>query len=244
MYKIFRENKQTLPGDEEFALNQKPSIRIVLLPLQCDNTQLILPKLNSSMLILQPNMGIEILKKYLKEKFKEKIEDSFEVSIYYRNIEMMNHYTIRDIERIYLFTGEKTIFYYSKSNSKNLEKQIKDEILLKQNQDVHMEETDNNLIENKDKDKDKDIESMIDKNMKLVEIENPMKEEKLEKEEENKLDSKEEKMDEDMKSNEKIIIKNELNESKENNFEGENSDLKKDKENKEDDKMDVELNNN
>jgi hypothetical protein len=130
MYKLFRENKQTLPGDEEFSLNQKPSMRIVLLPLKSENNELNLPKLESSMLVLQPNMTIEILKKYLKEKLKTRMFNNYNdndidtcnynIGIYYRNVEMMNHYTIRDIERIYLFTGEKTVFYYSRNIKDNL----------------------------------------------------------------------------------------------------------------------------
>ena len=125
-------------------------MRILLLPLQSEQNDLNLPKLDSSMLILQPNMTIEILKKYLKEKLKEKITEEnntmeFDIGIYYRNVEMINHYTIRDIERIYLFTGEKTIFYYCKKFSENfIEK--KKEGVNEDNKNVKMEinENDNN----------------------------------------------------------------------------------------------------
>ena len=117
MYKIFRENKQTLPGDEETMKNLKPSIKIVLQPLSSDGSEISLPKLEFSQVILQPNMVIESLKNYIKKKLEPKLEPNYDVSISYKNIEMLDHYTIKDIERIYSFTGEKTIFYYSKKLS-------------------------------------------------------------------------------------------------------------------------------
>lgn len=117
MYRIFRENKQSLPGDEEIMKTQKPSIKIVLQPLITENHELSLPKLESSQLILQPNMVIESLKKYIKKKLEDKVDPHYEVSLSYKNIEMLDHYTIKDIERIYSFTGEKTIFYYSKKHN-------------------------------------------------------------------------------------------------------------------------------
>ncbi len=117
MYKIFRDNKQTLPGDDEIMKSQKPSIKIVLQPLISEKIETVLPKLEYSQLTLQPNMIIESLKKYIKKKLENKIETNIDVSISYKNIEMLDHYTIRDIERIYSFTGEKTIFYYSKKDS-------------------------------------------------------------------------------------------------------------------------------
>jgi len=117
MYKIFRDNKQSLPGDEEIMKSQKPSIKIVLQPLIIDDKENILPKLEYSQLTLQPNMVIESLKKYIKKKLENKIDPNYDVSISYKNIEMLDHYTIKDIERIYSFTGEKTIFYYCKKAS-------------------------------------------------------------------------------------------------------------------------------
>jgi len=121
MYRIFRDNKQSLPGDEEIMKTQKPSIKIVLQPLSTENSELSLPKLEYSQLILQPNMVIESLKKYIKKKFEDKVDPNYQVSLSYKNIEMLDHYTIKDIERIYSFTGEKTIFYYAKKlKSSNL----------------------------------------------------------------------------------------------------------------------------
>ena len=114
MYRIFRENKQNLPGDEEIMKIQKPSIKIVLQPLSTENNELSLPKLEYSQIILQPNMVIESLKKYIKKKLEDKVDPNYELSLSYKNIEMLDHYTIKDIERIYSFTGEKTIFYYAK----------------------------------------------------------------------------------------------------------------------------------
>jgi len=119
MYRIFRDNKQKLPGDEEFIKNQKPSIRIVLQPLITDDNNLSLPKLEFSQLTLQPNMVIESLKKFIKLRLENKIEPNYEISLSYKNLEMLDHYTIKDIESIYSFTGEKTIFYYSKKQGLN-----------------------------------------------------------------------------------------------------------------------------
>lgn len=117
MYRIFRENKQSLPGDEEIMKNQKPSIKIILQPLITDEPKLRLKKLKLSQLILQPNMIIESLKKYIKVRLGLSTSADNEVSLFYKNIEMLDHYTIKDIERIYSFTGEKTIFYYCKKAS-------------------------------------------------------------------------------------------------------------------------------
>ena len=123
MYKIFRENKQSLPGDEEIIKHQKPSMKIVLKPMMTVDESIRLPKLELSKVILQPNMIIESIKKYLKIKFQEILSEEDEISIFFKEIEMLDHYTIVDIERIYFFSGEKTIFYYSKKLKKeNLNK--------------------------------------------------------------------------------------------------------------------------
>ena len=138
MFKIFRENKQSLPGDEEIIKNQKPSIKIVLQPMSTEDLTLRLPKLELSQVILQPNMIVESLKKYLKTKF-----DDFnyeEISIFYKNIEMPDHYTIKDIERIYSFSGEKTIFYYTRKNNNSHNRFINNTIMVNMNSINNIEE--------------------------------------------------------------------------------------------------------
>ncbi len=182
MYKIFRENNQSLPGDEEIMKTQKPSIKIILQPLSTENQELSLPKLECSQLILQPNMVIESLKKYLKKKFEDKVDSSnYEVSLSYKNIEMLDHYTIKDIERIYSFTGEKTIFYYAKRP--NLSSDLKVSPKLEKDDFKNVNKNSNNKSNNKactrdipDKKKEeeniKDNRDVINENVNLGSVSN------------------------------------------------------------------------
>lgn len=116
MYLSFRENNENLPGDDEILKNPKPSIKISLLPFKSDIPALQLPKLPSSLLILQPNMSIEVLKKYVLQKLEGVVTSIEELSILYKNQDVHNDYTLRDIERIYGFTSEKTVFHFIKKN--------------------------------------------------------------------------------------------------------------------------------
>ena len=66
MYAAFRENNESLPGDEEIL--KKPSVKIYLYPLPSDPVDQALPKLASCQLIVQKNMTIDALKKYLLKR--------------------------------------------------------------------------------------------------------------------------------------------------------------------------------
>jgi hypothetical protein len=114
MYSAFRDNKQNLPGDEEILKNQKPSLKVYLYPFKSDIPMNLLPKLQSPQLILQPQMSIEALKKYLVQKLSPSVTNLEEVIILYKNQEIPNHYTLKDIQKIFGFSDDKTIFNYMK----------------------------------------------------------------------------------------------------------------------------------
>ena len=111
MYDAFRENKEPLPGDEEETKIHKPSIKIHLHPLECKDSQLCLPKIEQKSFLLQKNMDIDTLKKFLAEKLKVQSE---EINIIYKGQEMPSNYTLDDIDRLYGFDQDQTIFYYGK----------------------------------------------------------------------------------------------------------------------------------
>jgi hypothetical protein len=111
MYSAFRDNNQSLPGDEEILKNQKPSIKVFLYPFKAAQPNMILPSLNSPQLILQPIINVETLKKYLSSKFGNGIKPS-DISILFKNQDIPDYYTLKNIEEIYNFTTEKTIFHY------------------------------------------------------------------------------------------------------------------------------------
>ncbi len=112
MYTAFRDNQQSLPGDEEILKNQKPSIKVYLYPFKATQQNMCLPKLESPQLILQPIINIEALKKYLSTKFKD--VKPAEIMILFKNQEMPEHYKLKDIDKIYNFSHEKTVFHYMK----------------------------------------------------------------------------------------------------------------------------------
>jgi len=112
MYTAFRENQQSLPGDEEVLKNQKPSIKVYLYPFKHNDQNLCLPKLESPQLILQPIINIEALKKYLSTKFKG--VKPAEITILFKNHELPEHYKLIDVEKIFTFSQEKTVLHYCK----------------------------------------------------------------------------------------------------------------------------------
>jgi hypothetical protein len=116
MYSAFRENKQSLPGDEEILKNQKPSMKVYLYPFKSDQPNLILPKLNSPQLILQPIISIEALKKYLGSKFNDNPKAS-EISILYKNQDIPDYYTLKDVEKIFSFNTDKTVLHYMRKSA-------------------------------------------------------------------------------------------------------------------------------
>jgi len=113
MYAAFHEHKQNLPGEDEILKTQKPSVKVYLYPFKSDNPNLILPKSQAPQLILQPILNIETLKKYLASKFEGNISPN-EISILFKNIEMKDYYTLKDIDKIHIFSQEKNIFHYQK----------------------------------------------------------------------------------------------------------------------------------
>ena len=112
MYAAFRENNESLPGDEEIL--KKPSVKIYLYPLPSDPVDQALPKLASCQLIVQKNMTIDALKKYLLKKF-EMVKDMEEINIFFKSIMMKNDFSFKDIEKIYNFPSDRIVFYYSRN---------------------------------------------------------------------------------------------------------------------------------
>jgi hypothetical protein len=112
MYTAFRENNESLPGDEEIL--KKPSVKIYLYPLPSDPQDIALPKLTSCQLIVQKNMTIDALKKYLMKKF-DVIGNIEEIIVYFKNLPMKNEFSFKDIEKLYHFPEDKIVFYYSKN---------------------------------------------------------------------------------------------------------------------------------
>jgi hypothetical protein len=108
MYAAFRDNNESLPGDEEIL--KKPSIKIYLYPLPCDQQSL--PKLTNCQLIVQKNMTIDALKKYLLKKI-DIITNIDDIVIYFKNQFMKNEFSFRDIDKIYHFPDDKIVLYYS-----------------------------------------------------------------------------------------------------------------------------------
>lgn len=115
MYEAFRNNNEKLPGDEEQNLN-KPSVTLYLYPLESDDVSIALPCTDSPMIIVQENMTIEALTKYISTKLNTQEN---EIMVMYKNQEMMPDNTIDEIKRLYGFTEEKVIFNYArKPNNK------------------------------------------------------------------------------------------------------------------------------
>jgi hypothetical protein len=113
MYTAFRENNETLPGDEESL--KKPSIKIYLQPITDVPQEKQLPRLSCPQLIVQKNMNIEAMKKYLVRKNSEDIEKAEDVKIYFKNQEMRNDLSLIDIAKIYQFSADRIVFFYCKS---------------------------------------------------------------------------------------------------------------------------------
>jgi hypothetical protein len=112
MYAAFRDNQQSLPGDEEILKNQKPSIKVYLYPFKSTQPNECLPKLDSPQLILQPIINVEALKKYLSTKFKD--VKPADIIILFKNQQMPDHYKLSDIDKIYHFPQDKTVFHFMK----------------------------------------------------------------------------------------------------------------------------------
>lgn len=121
MYTAFRDNKENLPGDEEILKTQKPSVKVYLFPFKTDQPNLLLPKLSAPQLILQPILNIETLKKYLATKFNNTIHPN-EISILYKNQEIPDYFTLKDIEKIYTFSDKNVLHYMRKQPESGVNK--------------------------------------------------------------------------------------------------------------------------
>lgn len=111
MYDAFRENKEPLPGDEEENKIHKPKIKIFLSPLDHKDSKINLPKVDSKGFLFQNNMDVDTLKKFLGERLKI---PSDEINIIYKEQLMPSNYTLDDIDRLYGFDQDQTVFYYAK----------------------------------------------------------------------------------------------------------------------------------
>jgi hypothetical protein len=87
---------------------------IYLYPFKCENPMQQLPKLKNVKLVLQPNMTIEVLKKYLVTKLNQVLKSIEEIDFCYKNTRLQNHYTLKDIEAIYNLPKDKIILHYVK----------------------------------------------------------------------------------------------------------------------------------
>ena len=114
MYEAFRNKGQYLPDDEEVLKLQKPSLVIYLYPFKCENPLQQLPKLKNVKLILQPNMTVEVLKKYLVTKLNSVLKSIEEIEFCYKNTKLQNHYTLKDIESSYNLSKDKYVLHYVK----------------------------------------------------------------------------------------------------------------------------------
>lgn len=114
MYQAFKDAKQNLPGDEEILKTHKPNVKIYLYPMKTGNSLKDLPKLTSPQLIVQANMTIESLKKYLMQKFATEITDKDEVIVVYKGRELKNEWSLRDVDRMIPFDSEKTVMHFYK----------------------------------------------------------------------------------------------------------------------------------
>ena len=115
IYQVFREVKQALPGDEEISKIQKPNVKIHMYPFKGEYQDNQLQKLSAPQLLLQSNINVESLKKYLIKKLDLDMQID-DISILYKNQNLKNEYTLKDIERIFGgFSNEKIVFNYSKA---------------------------------------------------------------------------------------------------------------------------------
>lgn len=73
-----------------------------------------LPKLKNVKLILQPNMTVEALKKYLVQKLSPSLKSIEEIDLCLKNNRLNNHNTLKDVEAIYKMQKDKMILHYVK----------------------------------------------------------------------------------------------------------------------------------
>jgi len=111
LFEVFRNNKEPLPGDEEESKNKKPTVKIYIHPLECENKNLILPKFEPQSILVPKQMDINTLKIYIGGKINFEPEN---IIVIYKEKEIPTNFIIDDIDRQYGFDEDQTIFYYCK----------------------------------------------------------------------------------------------------------------------------------
>lgn len=117
MYEVFRNSNAPLPGDPSLDKKTKPSLSISILPYKADNSNAILPKLDSTKIQVARNMDIEKFKKYIAMKLNNQDCDvsSQELIIYFKNIEMRDDFNFDNIDKQYYFPlDNKIVFSYAR----------------------------------------------------------------------------------------------------------------------------------
>lgn len=112
MYSTFHNNKQNLPGENDILKIDKPSVKMCLYPFKAENPSSLLPKLSTPVLILQPILNVETIKKYLASKLEN--VQPVEIEILYKNQVMPDNYTLKDISKLFNFSGDKNVLHYMK----------------------------------------------------------------------------------------------------------------------------------
>jgi hypothetical protein len=118
MYLSFKQNGQSLPGEEDILKDTKQVFYIMLFPFKCDIPSSVLPPLPTPQVNISPEMSIDALKKYLFTKLRDRVQSEDEIVILYKNQEMPNHYTVSSIGRTYGFPDDKIVFNYMKCKQK------------------------------------------------------------------------------------------------------------------------------
>lgn len=113
MYKAFKDNNESLPGEESVLQIAEPSIKINLLPIKVDTSDIVLPKLSVTHVVLQPNMTIEAIKKYVAAKLNMDYTPK-DIDIMFKNQILKDYLTLKDVNEIYHFSTEKNILHYAK----------------------------------------------------------------------------------------------------------------------------------
>jgi hypothetical protein len=117
MYRAFRDNKQSLPGENEILNTQVPSVKVYLYPFKTDQPILALPKLAAPQLVLQKILPMETLKKYLASKFQGVAAE--DIQLLFKNQNIPDNFKLQDCEKQYGFSENKNIIHYMRRDNYN-----------------------------------------------------------------------------------------------------------------------------
>ena len=107
LYKTFRDAGKPLPGDEEEAKTSKPSIKIYIQPENIKENKF------SCSFLVPKNFDVSTLKQLICKKIgEEEGIESESVVVKFKDVELLNNYTMEVIDNKYGFDQDKTIFYY------------------------------------------------------------------------------------------------------------------------------------